>query len=64
MNKLHRRDLDGDGIVAALSPLFESYAKERTHGERFGDFVIRTGVVKKTINGLDFHENLSADVGN
>ncbi|WP_158925606.1 NADPH-dependent assimilatory sulfite reductase hemoprotein subunit [Acidisphaera sp. S103] len=63
MNKLHRRDLDGDGIVAALSPLFESYAKERTQGERFGDFVIRAGVVKPTVNGLDFHENLSADVG-
>ena len=64
MNKLHRRDLDGDGIVAALSPLFESYAKERTRGERFGDFVIRTGVVRQTTNGLDFHENLSAEVGN
>ena len=64
LNKLHRRDLDGDGIVTALSPLFESYAKDRTPNERFGDFVIRTGVVKQTTNGLDFHENLSADVGN
>jgi sulfite reductase (NADPH) hemoprotein beta-component len=64
LNKLHRRDLDGDGIVAALSPLFEAYAQDRTQGERFGDFVIRTGVVKPTVNGLDFHKNLSADVGN
>lgn len=64
LNKLHRRDVDGDAIVAALSPLFESYAKYRTTNERFGDFVIRTGVITETIAGLDFHDNLSADVGN
>src|SRR6201996_569040 len=45
LNKLHRRDIDGDGIVAALSPLFQSYAKERKQGERFGDYVIRAGIV-------------------
>ena len=27
LNKLHRRDVDGDAIVATLSPLFESYAQ-------------------------------------
>jgi sulfite reductase (NADPH) hemoprotein beta-component len=64
LNKLHRRDVDGDGIVAALSPLFESYAQERKPAERFGDYVIRAGVVNETTNGLDFHENLSAEVGN
>ena len=62
LNKLHRRDIDGDGIVAALTPLFEAYAKGRERGERFGDYVIRTGVVKETTAGLDFHDNLSADV--
>jgi sulfite reductase (NADPH) hemoprotein beta-component len=62
LNKLHRRDIDGDGIVAALSPLFEGFAKTRKRGERFGDYVIRAGVVKETTAGLDFHENLSADV--
>jgi sulfite reductase (NADPH) hemoprotein beta-component len=64
LNKLHRRDVDGDAIVAALSPLFESYAKERTHGEHFGDYVIRAGIVAETTAGVNFHENLSADVGN
>ncbi len=62
LNKLHRRDVDGDGIVAALTPLFEAYAKGRETGERFGDYVIRVGVVKETTTGLDFHDNLSADV--
>jgi sulfite reductase (NADPH) hemoprotein beta-component len=62
LNKLHRRDVDGDAIVAALSPLFEAYAKGRERGERFGDYVIRFGVVRETTAGLNFHENLSADV--
>jgi sulfite reductase (NADPH) hemoprotein beta-component len=62
LNKLHRRDVDGDAIVAALSPLFEAYAKGRERDERFGDYVIRAGVVKETTAGLNFHENLSADV--
>jgi sulfite reductase (NADPH) hemoprotein beta-component len=59
MNKLYAEDLDHDGIVATLDPLFAAYAKDRKQGERFGDFTIRAGFVAKTINGLDFH----ADVG-
>jgi sulfite reductase (NADPH) hemoprotein beta-component len=62
LNKLHRRDVDGDAIVAALSPLFESYANGRARGERFGDFVIRSGIVNETTAGLNFHDNLSAEV--
>jgi sulfite reductase (NADPH) hemoprotein beta-component len=64
LNKLYRRDVDGDAIVAALSPLFKAYARARTQGERFGDFVIRTGVVKETTAGLNFHENLAAELEN
>ena len=64
LNKLHRRDVDGDAIVAALSPLFESYAKKRSRDERFGDYLIRAGVVKETTAGLNFHENLSPGVEN
>ena len=63
LNKLHRKDVNGDAIVAALSPLFEAYAEDRKQGERFGDFVIRTGVVAETTAGVNFHENLSADAG-
>ena len=63
LNKLYRRDLNGDAIVAALSPLFASYARERNGEERFGDYVIRSGVIKQTTAGLNFHENLPAEVG-
>jgi sulfite reductase (NADPH) hemoprotein beta-component len=62
LNKLHRRDVDGDAIVAALSPLFGSYAQQRTDGERFGDYVIRAGIVQRTTAGLNFHENLAPDL--
>jgi len=62
LSKLHKRDVDDDGIVAALSPLFASYARERVEDERFGDYVIRAGIVQRTLNGLDFHDNLSPEL--
>ncbi len=64
LNKLYRRDVDGDEIVALLTPLFKAYARDRGTGEPFGDFVIRTSVVKETTAGLDFHDNLSAQAEN
>jgi sulfite reductase (NADPH) hemoprotein beta-component len=60
MNKLFAEDLDHDGIVATLDPVFAAYAKERNEGERFGDFAIRTGFVAATVNGLDFHADAGA----
>jgi sulfite reductase (NADPH) hemoprotein beta-component len=60
MGKLFREDLDDEGIVAALDPVFAAYAKERKKGERFGDFTIRAGFVAKTMNGLDFHKDAGA----
>jgi len=56
LNKLYREMLDEDGIVAALQPLFEAYARERGPAERFGDFVIRLGFVKATTHGTNFHD--------
>jgi sulfite reductase (NADPH) hemoprotein beta-component len=55
LNKLYRPDVGHDDIVAALRPLLLAYAGERRDGERFGDFVVRTGVVAATRNGADFH---------
>ena len=58
LNKLYRGDVDGNAIVAILSPLFASYAADRLDGECFGDFTIRCGAVAKTVAGLDFHNNI------
>ncbi|HEY0569954.1 MAG TPA: sulfite reductase, partial [Enterovirga sp.] len=55
LGKLYGDNLDEAGILAALDPLFAAYAAERAPGERFGDFMIRTGRVVRTINGPDFH---------
>ncbi|MCW5694202.1 MAG: NADPH-dependent assimilatory sulfite reductase hemoprotein subunit [Pseudolabrys sp.] len=60
LSKLYLPDVDHDGIIAALDPLFAAYAAGREKGERFGDFVIRAGYVAKTGNGADFHANTGA----
>src|SRR6185437_11279772 len=41
MSKLFREDLDDEGIVTALDPVFAAYTKERQKGEHFGDFTVR-----------------------
>ncbi|MGH7087225.1 MAG: hypothetical protein ACREFN_19825, partial [Acetobacteraceae bacterium] len=58
LSKLYRRDLSHDGIVAALRPLFFAYAADRSVGEHFSDFVIRTGVIRPTTAGNRFHADL------
>ncbi len=58
LSKLYAEDLEHEGIVGALDPIFGAYAAERERGERFGDFTIRAGFVAKTGNGADFHANV------
>ncbi len=62
LSKLYRRELSHDGILGALRPLFATYSAARHPGERFSDFVIRTGVVRPTTAGNRFHEDLSRDL--
>jgi sulfite reductase (NADPH) hemoprotein beta-component len=45
LNTLYRENIDEAAIHAALDPLFARYATERGAGERFGDFLVRAGVV-------------------
>jgi len=59
LNKLFRKDIDHDEIVAVLSPLIHAYARERLPGERFGDFTIRQGLVRPTLAGNEFHADLA-----
>ena len=51
LNKLHRRDVGHDAIIAALAPLLGEYARGREANERFGDYVIRAGHVRATTAG-------------
>ena len=62
LSKLYRRQIGHDAIVAALAPLFAAYATDRRWGERFSDFVIRTGVVAATTAGNRFHADLAPEL--
>jgi sulfite reductase (NADPH) hemoprotein beta-component len=62
LNKLYARDLQGDGILAALTPLIEAYAAQREPGEHFSDFVIRVGYIKPTRGSNGFHEDLASEL--
>ena len=58
LNKLVAQDVDKAAIIAVLQPLLLAYARERGPGERFGDFVIRTGHVAATTAGNRFHADV------
>jgi sulfite reductase (NADPH) hemoprotein beta-component len=59
LSKLYRKQIGHDEIVAALAALFAAYATDRRWGERFSDFVIRTGVVAATTAGNRFHDDVA-----
>ena len=56
LNKLYREAIGHEEIIETLRPIFLDYAKNRGEGEQFGDFCIRTGLVKATGQGPDFHD--------
>ena len=49
LNVLHRENVDEAQILATLDPLFARYADEREAREGFGDFLLRSGVVKRAL---------------
>lgn len=61
LNKLYRQDVPAKEIKPLLSPILLHYATARHEGERFGDFVIRTGYVAATVQGKDFHSNIRSE---
>ena len=58
LSKLWRKDVKGGEIKELLTPVIQDYAKNRSDGERFGDFVIRAGYVKATKEGREFHADI------
>jgi sulfite reductase (NADPH) hemoprotein beta-component len=45
LGKLYLDNANEEQIIGSLSPLLEQYAAERSDGERFGDFLHRTGLI-------------------
>jgi sulfite reductase (NADPH) hemoprotein beta-component len=54
LNALYRETIGEDEILAVLKPLLERYAAERQTQEGFGDFVVRSGVVRAMPAGREF----------
>jgi len=59
LNKLYAQDVDHARILALLEPMLSRYAKERSDGEHFGDFVVRAGIIKPTTAGNQFHADVT-----
>ncbi len=55
VNKLYRENINEAQILAELEPILGRFSNERLADERFGDFVIRQGLVKAVYDGNDFH---------
>lgn len=58
LSKLYAEDVRESEIVAILEPLFARYATERENDERFGNFVVRAGIVAATLAGRSFHDGV------
>jgi sulfite reductase (NADPH) hemoprotein beta-component len=56
MNVLYKASVPTAELLPLLSPILKEYSTGRLPGERFGDFCLRTGVVKQTHTPHDFHE--------
>lgn len=57
LSKLYRASLSEDEILEILRPMIRRYAQEKNEGEHFGDWTIRAGIIKETMEGLDFHKS-------
>jgi sulfite reductase (NADPH) hemoprotein beta-component len=56
LNKMVRENVGEDVILELLDETLGRYATERTDGERFGDFVIRAGIVPEVTEGRFFND--------
>ncbi|TSB44618.1 assimilatory sulfite reductase (NADPH) hemoprotein subunit [Alkalicoccobacillus porphyridii] len=56
LSKMYRENIGEEEILETLKPIISDYAKQRIHGEHFGDYVIRAGYIKEVRSGTDFHE--------
>jgi len=54
LNTLFAESVNEDQIIKILTPIFGRYSKEREKNEKFGDFMVRTKIVKPMQNGRDW----------
>ncbi|CEM34472.1 unnamed protein product [Vitrella brassicaformis CCMP3155] len=51
LNKVYREGVNEEEILQLLTPILKTYAKDRTKGESFGDFVMRWKSLWETASG-------------
>ncbi|KAK9461360.1 uncharacterized protein V1516DRAFT_675750 [Lipomyces oligophaga] len=61
LNKLYRSSINEQQALEILKPMFKRWKDEREEGEHFGDFVVRVGIIKPTLSGLTFHDDVPED---
>ncbi|MCA1023313.1 assimilatory sulfite reductase (NADPH) hemoprotein subunit [Halobacillus litoralis] len=57
LNKIYKENIGEEEILQELRQMFKEFALNRSEGEKFGDFVIRTGYVKAVSSGTEFHSS-------
>lgn len=55
MNVLYREALDEQQILETLDPIISGFANQKQEGEHFGDYILRTEIVKHSFSKNDFH---------
>lgn len=58
LNKIYRYSIKEEEILEILLPLFKRWSLERDDGEPFGDWTIRAGIIKPTLEGKYFHDDI------
>ncbi|KAK7203224.1 hypothetical protein BZA70DRAFT_284152 [Myxozyma melibiosi] len=58
LNKLYRSSINETQALDILKPMFKRWSEEREEGEHFGDFIIRVGIIKPTLSGMTFHDDV------
>lgn len=58
LNKIFRESVGEKEILEIMEVLIPRYARERLEGERFGDWVIRAGIIAATTHGAAFYDNV------
>ncbi|WFD30360.1 assimilatory sulfite reductase (NADPH) [Malassezia sp. CBS 17886] len=61
LNKIYRENVQEEEILQILGVLIPRYAKDRLDGEKFGDWVIRAGVIAETTHGAAFYDNVDTE---
>lgn len=56
LSKMYRENIGEEEILRELNVVLARYARERFEGEHFGDFTVRTGIVKAVTDGTNFHD--------